>query len=245
MDANGNKNFISEFAALIRAKGARAVVPALVIVLVIAAAGPAAAWFSHRRNVAAVAQLDSPMAIYINAAHMEDIEYLDISGIDMERKDPGGSRYNYQDFVFTVRGEDIAAFNLQLSYTTNNQFAFEIYNAVESLSPSSGSVAYTATDNTVYYYSINGPVIAMDYLNKQDGQMLGKTDDSYYSDTYEDTDRVDQYAVPVYSQSHSTVDSEYLNAGEFCNYFILRVKWSPLKTNDKETDIIYIAAKAA
>ena len=33
--------------------------------------------------------------------------------------------------------------------------------------------------------------------------------------------------------------------GMFTHYYILRVKWDENKTNDKETDIIYISANSA
>ena len=34
-----------------------------------------------------------------------------------------------------------------------------------------------------------------------------------------------------------------MNRREFCDYFILRVSWQGARSNNKETDIIYITAR--
>ncbi len=242
MDMKKLKNFISD---------RRTWIALTALVLTVALAGTAAAWYVVQRRVAAAAPIDSPMSIFIDAGHREDIMYLDLSGIDMERQDDMGNRYNYQDFVFTVAGEAIASFNLQLAYTTNNQFSYEIYRATESETPG-GHVDYVSTEtvegvNKHYYYTMAGEKLDMKYLNTLSGDMLGDPAHELNEQTYAAGSgkygNVNQYAEPIYCQTR-TPEASNMSGWEFCNYFILRVKWSPEKTNDKETDLIYIAAKA-
>ncbi len=221
----------------------------LLLVFVVLASGVSYAWLRSQRRVAAGALIDSPMSIYINAGHLEDVLYLDLSGIDMERTDPlSGDRYNYQDFVFAVRGEDLQYFRLQLAYTTNNQFQFELYRALEYASPAAGRVEYHAANGTSYYYERNGAKLTLNYLNTLSGDMLGDPADELNVETYKagggKYGNVDQYAEPVYCKVANAIAVENLDGLNFYNYFILRVKWDPSRQNDRETDILYIAAKA-
>ncbi|MBR3641488.1 MAG: hypothetical protein IKN53_05620, partial [Oscillibacter sp.] len=203
--------------------------------------GGAYAWLHTSRQVAAVAPVDNPMSIYINAAHQEDIQYMDLSDIDMERERPNGTRYNYQDFVFTVQGEYIRAFRLQLAYTTNNQITFEIYQAEED---PNGDVLYvSAEDGSSVYYSADGGALPLTYLNAQSGNKLANN--TLHTDTYGSYNNVNLYAEPIYCQTTNTIAVRHREGIRFHNYFILRATWPAERTNDKETDIIYIAAKAA
>ncbi|MBQ7624758.1 MAG: hypothetical protein IJS65_05755 [Clostridia bacterium] len=213
----------------------------LALICVLALGGSVYAWLNARRRVAAVAEIDSPVAIYINAAHKEDIQYLDLSEIDMERERPDGSRYNYQDFIFTVQGEEVALFKLQLAYTTNNQLQFEIYEATEG-AQGANSVVYYSPTGSAYYYDPDGGAIPMTYLNTQSGDLLA--DSSMHTDTYGSYSNVNTYAEPIYCQSTNAIAARNREGINFHNYFILRVKWTNGKMNDRETDILYLSAKA-
>jgi len=233
-----------------KSRGAlRYAVLALLFALVLGIA--ASAWFYSQRQVAAAAPVDSPMSIYINAAHQEDIQYLDLSGIDMEREDGNGDRYNYQDFVFTVQGEDLRSFKLQLAYTTNNQLTFELYQAYETNAADGLVSFYSVTEDDTIYYNKSGAALPLVYLNTLagSGNKLADPASQHNVDTYDTGSgkygSVNQYAEPIYCQTASAVAVQNQSGIRFHNYFILRVIWSGEKMNDRETDMLYIAARAA
>lgn len=229
-------------------------VPIIVALLALAVI-PTYAWLAKQRSVAAVGKLDMPAAIYIHAAHKEDIELLDLSGLDMTRSD-GQNRYNKQLFAFTVYGEYVDRFRLQLAYTTNNQFEYKVYQAIEHPSNDQPSgtdgidyVSFNVTSQSAVYYTISGSALSFEYANlmEVDGEKLGKTNDDYYTATYSTfspANDVNKYAVPIYCQTESFVRSIPTEEPEFVNFFILEVDWDNDKGNDRETDIVYIAAMA-
>ena len=200
------------------------------------------AWYFFQRQVAASAPIDSPVSIYISASHMEDIANLDLSNIDMERADGSGNRYNYQDFAFSVQGEDISAFKLQLAYTTNNQLTFEIYEATESSGAGGQYTYYSSAEDALYSYTIDGSALTLRYLNAQAGNLLANN--TLHTDTYGSYANVNQYAEPLYVQTSNAIAVRNQSGIEFHNYFILRVRWPAEKMNDRETDVLYIAARA-
>lgn len=217
------------------------------------------AWLSYSRKAAAVARISNPAAIFIYAGNSEDVRFLDLSGIDVENKTDenkiieGGKTYYYKDFVFTVVGEHVTSYKLQLAYTTNNQFSFDLYaNAQKTVSdPGSGKIKvkyFTNPDGIEQWYSVNDSVspVAGTCLNK-DGtvgsEAIALSSGDYHDVTYGTYTNVQKYAEPIYWRMTDAV----LGAadGMFTHYYILRVKWDENKTNDKETDIIYISANSA
>ena len=48
----------------------------------------------------------------------------------------------------------------------------------------------------------------------------------------------------MYVQTQNAISVRNLSGIYFHNYFILRVRWPADKMNDKETDVLYISAKA-
>ncbi len=230
---------------------------ALALLLVIGAAITVRAWFYSGRKIVAISEISNPTIISINAGSAEDVRYIDLGRIDITAPDAEGQRY--KDFVFCVKGINIQFYKLQLAYTTNNQFSYEIYKA--DLWDGTGerpaaSVLYTvnvigvdASGNAVpagtaqYYYKTEASPIAGTLKNLDTSvsdEILALTSDDYYDHTYEDYDIRHKNAVPLYWQSNSSLDGSF---GEFCNYYILRVIWPEDAKNDKETDIIYISAK--
>lgn len=228
------KTFISERKRLI---------PMILIMALAACMLPSLAWFYEGRKAAAVEAVSTPTSIFINAANEEDIRYMDLSGIDVEDG-------TYKDFVFCVRGNSIGAYKIQLAYTTNNQFSYELYPATMTtgaVPPGAvGSVVwYTHPEqNTQRYYIPSGTSpLTGTFKNKIDGQILARNADTYYNNTYGSYTNVHQYARPLYWQTDSAIltslDAEY----SFCDYYILRVIWNSSAQNTKETDIIYITAR--
>ena len=76
------------------------------------------------------------------------------------------------------------------------------------------------------------------------GKRLGvfDTNNPYFSNTYGNYENLNQYAVPIYWQTtgYQTGDRD----SDVVNYYILRVIMNGKNVNDRETDIICIAAKS-
>lgn len=231
----------------------------VIIIVVFALSVPAAAWYYHERRAAFTAPVELPSDIIINAANDENIVYLDLSGIDVEDTsfpmDAGG--YYYRDYVFTVSGDAISYYILQLAHTTNNSFVYEIYHAKETNNEAEALVAYKSMEGdregqTLYYKMAGFAQDRVDgaYLNP-DGS-LAKNGDKYYTETYSSYTNVQQNARPLYWQCSENIPANNLSGNPekevFHDYYILRVKWGAARVaegNDRETDIVYVAAKMA
>lgn len=204
---------------------------------------PVLAWFNLRKELKAYAPVSAPESLYIGAGHksadtFEDIRYLYFDGIDAT-DDTG-----YSDYVFCVYGQFVSGFRLQLAYTTNNQFSYELYMAQESEVSSEGAVRYvthTATPET-YYYSVSGPMIEGTFLNRTVVDGLEIADGSYHNDTYGEYTELDRFAEPLYWQTANVIPGNI--RGEFVHYFILRVRTNEKTANDRETDVLCIAARS-
>ena len=237
----------------------------LFIVLVIAAARviPVGAWFYVERKAAAVGKISAPVSIHLGAANTDNIIWMDMTGLDLSSGNASspddGTRY--KDYVFSIYGEDAHRFRIQLAYTTNNQFEYELYPAVllssgaEAPSGNLGTVRYrtnptdgSASVEQIYYIASGTSSIPFTKLNEKtvSGEKLGKltsdSDSVYYPKTYDTYSYVNKYAMPVYMRSGVL---EMPDMGrDFLYYFILRVIWTSGAENSKETDMIYISAEA-
>ena len=204
------------------------------------------AWYKGGIGTASYAPVSSPEALYIGAGHrdavndtFEDIRYMYFNGMDAEGAD-------YVDRVFCIFGKAVSGYKLQLAYTTNNPFSYSIFHATESSVSSAGAVAYVTHQSTpqTYYYSVNGAAISGTFLNKtvEDGKDIAtsaKHTETYgsYSSSY-----VHKNAEPIYWQTSAVEEGD--ERGDFVNYYILRVYKNGKTTNDRETDVLCIAAKA-
>ena len=212
------------------------------------------AWFGIVRLLAVYAPISKPESLYIGAGHrdfdsvnhmflsdhFEDIRYLYFNGIDVNEEQ------DHYDYVFCIFGKAISAYKLQLAYTTNNQFTYEIFRATESNVYSASAVAYTTHTEpaeTYYYSPASVTPLAGAFLNAQtvDGEVIAT--DLLHDDTYGSYDNVQQYAEPLYWQTSGTEPGNY--RGDFINYYILRVNLNGKSVNDRETDVICIAARSA
>ena len=214
-------------------------------ILMLGAIGAATfAWYAVRAGTAAYVPVFSPEALYIGAGHrdieedtFEDARYLYFNGLSAEGDD-------HVDKVFCVYGKGIGAYKIQLAYTTNNSFTYKIYSATESETSSAGAVEYIVhqAEAKAYYYTANGEAIAGTYLNKteEDGRAIATSGN--HADTYGSYSNVQKNAEPIYWQTSS---SETGNVrGDFVNYYLLRIYKNNKATNDRETDVLCIAAKA-
>lgn len=243
---------------------------AFVLVIAIIISIPVTAWFITQGQIAAYAPVSAPEALYIGAGHIhfaasssdvdeyEDIRYLYLEGVDYSQP--------YFYYVFCVYGKSISGFKLQIAHTTNNQFVYDIFCAEEItkaeydlLTPERQAdyISYTThgVNPTTYYYTTVGVPITLNALNRQevDGEDLATS--TYHDATY-DYDNVDKYAEPIYWQSSGNgdygVDYMHMRNGvikgdstsDFVRYFILRIDTNGKTSNDRETDIICLAAKS-
>lgn len=215
------------------------------LLLALSVAAVTYAWFASSYKMAAYAPISSPEALYIGAGHteidndrFEDIRYMYFNGMDVTTED------NYIDRVFCVYGKSVSGYKIQLAYTTNNQFTYDIYRASESTVESANAVAYTTHDEykDTYYYSIVGEPLAGRFLNDTvvNGEVVANSD--YHSDTYDSYSNVSAYAEPLYWQT--TVVEAANVRGSFVNYYILRVHTDGKTVNDRETDVICLAARS-
>ena len=238
-----------------RSRRLKVTVAIVSVIAVLATCAGVYAWFSNNRRAAALAEISDPTAFFINAGNEEDVRYLDLGGIDVETEN------KYKDFVVCVRGQFVHTYKIQLAYTTNNQFEFELYDA--SMTTSQGAVpgdakclsvydTHDGSGDTQYYYAPNSAVAYAGTILNLDtsaSEKLAKTDDGYYTKTYKPAgsavtyDNRHKYAVPLYWQTDNTIRTSLDANNEFSMYFILRVKWDADLRNEKETDIVYIAAK--
>lgn len=216
---------------------------------------PVGAWFAERRRVADMAQIHSPHILTISAAKEQDIDYLDLSAINLRLMARDDTRAKY--YVFCVSGTDTYFYNLQLAYTTNNQFEYHIWPA-EQCSDNDANWLYEyqernengqLTGNKFYYkksvadeYELAGTNEVRCYqlesaglINQEGSQIQAST--TKHNDTYENYSvaNVQKNAEPLYWQAkgiRSGLDP-IASASEkhFVDYYILEVNWQTAYEN--------------
>ena len=102
-------------------------------------------------------------------------------------------------------------------------------------------VTHDEVSPATYYYSVSGDAISGIYLNKDNEATIANSDQ--HEATYGEYDLVNTYAEPIYWQSSSSILGEARSA--FVHYFILRIHKEDKEVNDRETDVICIAAKSS
>ena len=172
-----------------------------------------------------------------------------------------------QKYAFSVFGANTQRFKLQLAYTNNNQFKYQIYEATEypeAEKPADPDVEYVTNDNAhtmskdifsddinmagdiTLYYVKSQNALSGNYLNIKSGSndLLGQPSGSYYTNNYGNNTNVQERCVPIYWQSQEiSVQNETSNK-QFHNYFVLEVTWGDTRTAEKkETDMIAITVQ--
>lgn len=139
---------------------------AIILTIVLAITIPTYSWFNYERRVAELAKIKSPDNLYINAAHKEDVIHLDMSTIDLtktymttetyEEEENGETvektrdverSITAQSFVFSVSGEWVNSFTLQIEHTTNNPFTYTFYEGEVYASKTAMKNAHPDCDN--------------------------------------------------------------------------------------------------
>lgn len=243
------KKLIKKFKAMPLIKRVQMCVAALVTIIALAAI-PVVAWFAHEKELATLTKVNAPSNLYINAAHKEDVVNIDLSNINVEEKDSNGDPVTSQRYVFCVRGDHVATYDLQIAHTTNIPFTYTLYKASEAGSGDTVYATYPSKkDNTNYDYKNDGALPGRYLNNANDGTGNPRViaDNTYKSRSYGDGDSVQKYANAAYWQANTITTT--LVDSEFCDYYILEITWSQNENawnyvkNDKETDMIYITAE--
>lgn len=219
------------------------------------------AWFFYKRQLDTLTWIKTPIRLEIGSGNNHDIAYLDMGSIDADTPE------HSMTYVFCVYGEPIDMYSLQLAYTTNIPFYYEVYRAKLSTSSQTTSdnivtVPFTYTDNSgehtenFTYDKSSTPVISAMPLSKMDEAEIKKHQShnlSYGDENGQnavDSSKVQKNAEPLYwLASENNLDMlNPKNKGKnafggdcFCDYFVLRVSWEPnTVSNDKETDMVYL-----
>ncbi len=211
-----------------------------VLLILLGLAYPTYSWFSKSKyEIASYAPISSPESLYVGAGHtdldngtFESVRYLYFYGIDTVT-----TENDYNDYVFCVYGKGISEFKIQLAYTTNNDFTYELYHAEESQNPEgNGWISYVTHDEIpkTYYYRIDS-----EDPSAISGAILNQ--DTTFSETYGEYENVNTYANPKYWQSSSSEQGN--RRGNFVNYYVLRIRAED-NENNRETDVICISVKA-
>lgn len=221
------------------------------------------AWFFYKRQLDTLTWIKTPIRLEIGSGNNHDIAYLDMGSIDADTQD------HSMNYVFCVYGEPIDMYSLQLAYTTNIPFYYEVYRAKLSTSEQTTSgnivnVPFTYTDNSgehtenFTYDNSKSPVISAKPLSKMTHTEIAEHQShnlSYGDENGQNavnSSKVQKNAEPLYwlasennlDMLNPPIENRGTNAfgGDwFCDYFVLHVSWEPnTVSNDKETDMVYL-----
>ena len=221
--------------------------------------GVTLSWFFNRKELDTLTWIKTPIVLNIKSGNNHDIAYLDLGSIDADTPSREVER------VFCVYGEPVDIYSLQLSYTTNIAFYYDIYRA--SYDPDSGNIVFSYTDQEgdhtehfSYEKTSDGKkrqVIAAkplgtmseDEINAHQSHSLSYGDDKGLKPV--DVDKVQSNAEPLYwlasenglnvmkpenVQKNTTTGASY-----FCDYYVIKIYWDENTViNDKETDMVYL-----
>lgn len=148
---------------------------ALTVTVAFFATATTLAWFSYQRRIAKLMKIDSPNVLYLNSAHREDAINFEVKGINAEEKivddydnvvlyDNSGNvdmengeekNITHKDYVFNVTGEAVDTFTIQLAYTTNNPFSYELYAANEYTAAQAESLKVAGNEAVLVEYKLS------------------------------------------------------------------------------------------
>ena len=207
------------------------------------------AWFYTQREMSTAAWIKAPVVLDIRAGNDQDIKYLDMGNIEVGETD------GYKDYVFCVYGKPVDNYSLQLAYTTNIAFHYDVYRADLS---ENGDIVFQSPESSARFELVNDtPVIrglSMKEIKAQNSSpsQYQSHDLSYGDEKKEnivDRNKVQANNEPLYFLAEEngvkvmkprniSKDSTY-----FLDYYVIRVSWKAGEVhNDKETDIVYLTA---
>ena len=207
------------------------------------------AWFYMRREMSTVAWIKAPIVLDIRAGNNQDIKYLDMGNIAV------GEGEGSKDYVFCVYGKPVDNYSLQLAYTTNIAFHYDVYRA--ELSEDGGIVFQSSVSSARFKLVNDTPVISGLSMNEIKAQNSSPSQYQSHNLSYRDENTG---SIVDKNQVQDNNEPLYFLAGEngvnvmkprnisktsndFLDYYVLRVSWKAGEVHeDKETDIVYLTA---
>ena len=207
------------------------------------------AWFYMRREMSTVAWIKAPIVLDIRAGNDQDIKYLDMGNIAVGEGD--GSK----DYVFCVYGKPVDNYSLQLAYTTNIAFHYDVYRADLS---ENGDIVFQSPVSSARFERVNDtPVISGLSMNEIKAQNSFPSQYQSHDLSYGDEKKVniveenkvqgnneplyflaEENGVKVMKPRNISNDNK-----DFLDYYVIRVRWKAGEVHeDKETDIVYLTA---
>lgn len=220
--------------------GAALVISALLLVV-------SYGWFYVQREMTTTAWIKAPIVLDIRAGNNQDIKYLDMGNIEV-----GEGKAGSKDYVFCVYGKPVDNYSLQLAYTTNIAFHYDVYRA-ELVNEGSGDVVFESPNNKAAFNMVGKPVISglsMNEINKN-GESPAKYQShalSYGDEKKEnivDKSKVQVNNEPLYFLAEENgvkvMRPRNIIGNEFIDYYVIHVSWKAGEVHeDKETDIVYL-----
>ena len=208
------------------------------------------AWFCTQREMTTAAWIKAPIVLDIRAGNNKDIKYLDMGDIEV-----GEGKAGSKDYVFCVYGKPVDYYSLQLAYTTNIAFHYDVYraNLVEN---ESGEVTFESPKNKATFDIVGNPVISGLSMNEIKAQNISPSQYQSHSLSYGDEKKeniVDKAKVQANNEPLYFLAEEngikvmrprnIIDGKEFLDYYVIRVSWKAGEVHeDKETDIVYLTA---
>ena len=208
------------------------------------------AWFCTQREMTTAAWIKAPIVLDIRAGNDKEIKYLDMGNIEVGETD------GYKDYVFCVYGKPVDNYSLQLAYTTNIAFHYDVYRA-KLVENGSGEVTFESPDNKATFDIDGAPVIKGLSMNEIKGQSISPLQYQSHDLSYGDEKKeniVDKAKVQGNNEPLYFLAGEngvkvmkprniLKNNTDFLDYYVIRVSWKAGEVHeDKETDIVYLTA---
>ena len=200
------------------------------------------AWFYMQRQMSTAAWIKAPVVLDIRAGNNQDIKYLDMGDIEVGETD------GYKDYVFCVYGKPVDNYSLQLAYTTNIAFHYDVYRADLS---EDGDIVFQSPEGSACFKRVNDtPVInglSMNEIKASPSQY--QSHDLSYGDENKanivDRNKVQTNNEPLYFLAEENgvkvMQPRNIINNEFIDYYVISVSWKAGEVHeDKETDIVYL-----
>ena len=221
--------------------GAALVISALLLVV-------SYGWFYVQREMTTTAWIQAPIVLDIRAGNNKDIKYLDMGNIEVGEGTAGS-----KDYVFCVYGKPVDNYSLQLAYTTNIAFHYDVYRA-DLVENGPGDVVFESPENKATFNKVGNPVISGLSMNEIKENNESPTKYQSHALSYGDEKKesiVDKSKVQVNNEPlyflaeengvkvmrpRNIIKNEY-----FIDYYVIHVSWKAGEVHeDKETDIVYL-----
>ena len=220
--------------------GAALVISALLLVV-------SYGWFYIQREMTTTAWIKAPIVLDIRAGNNKDIKYLDMGNIEVGEGTAGS-----KDYVFCVYGKPVDNYSLQLAYTTNIAFHYDVYRA-DLVENGSGTVVFESPNNKAAFNMVGNPVISGLSMNeikeKNESPTKYQSHDLSYGDENKENivnkNKVQVNNEPLYFLAEENgvkvMRPRNIIGNEFIDYYVIHVSWKAGEVHeDKETDIVYL-----